>query len=470
MNVQPSPSGTNVPALASLALVMLLPSLGTSIANIGLPTIALALGASFHEVQWVVLAYLLVITCLTVSAGRLGDLIGQRRLLLSGIALFALACLLCALAPTLPLLIAARALQGLGASVMMALAIAFVGATVPKNQAGRAMGLLGTMSAVGTTLGPVLGGVLIARFGWPAIFVAKLPLALLAWCMVLRCLPPDRARNATATRPRFDHVGTIMLVASLGAYALAMTMGRGDLGYTNLALLGAAIVLAWLFVRVELQASAPLIDLTMLRAPAIRTGLATNALMSAVLMASLVVGPFYLARGLGLDPGRVGLIMATGPLLAALCGVPAGRLVDRVGTASTLKAGLSGSCAACLALAIVPPALGVAGYCVPFLILTASYALFQAANNTAVMADIGIDQRGVVSGLLSLSRNLGLMTAASLMAAIFALGAGDVALAGPMQVARGLHATFGVNAALLLGALAMCQRARNRGVASAPQS
>ena len=139
-------------ALASLSLAMLLPALGTSIANVGLPGMASALHASFQDVQWIVLAYLLAITALIVSVGRLGDMVGRRRLLLAGIALFALASALCALAPTLWLLVAARALQGLGAAAMMALTMAFVGSTVPKAQTGSAMGLLGTMSAVGAAL------------------------------------------------------------------------------------------------------------------------------------------------------------------------------------------------------------------------------------------------------------------------------------------------------------------------------
>ena len=149
-------------ALASLSLPMLLSTLGISIANVGLPTLAQAFGASFQQVQWVVLAYLLAITTLVVSAGRLGDIIGRRRLLLAGLSLFTLASVLCGFAPTLWLLVAARAAQGLGAAVMMALAMALVGETVPKARTGSAMGLLGTMSAVGTALGPTLGGVLIA--------------------------------------------------------------------------------------------------------------------------------------------------------------------------------------------------------------------------------------------------------------------------------------------------------------------
>ena len=168
-------------ALASLSLSMLLSSLGTSIANVGLPTLAQAFNASFQEVQWIVLAYLLAITTLIVSVGRLGDITGRRRLLLAGIVLFTVASVLCGVAPTLWLLIAARAAQGLGAAIMMALTMAFVGETVPKARTGSAMGLLGTMSAIGTALGPSLGGVLIAGLGWRAIFLVNVPLGILAF-------------------------------------------------------------------------------------------------------------------------------------------------------------------------------------------------------------------------------------------------------------------------------------------------
>ena len=221
---------------------MLLSSLGTSIANVGLPTLAEAFGASFQQVQWVVLAYLLAITTLIVSAGRLGDLIGRRRLLMAGIVLFTVACALCSLAPTLGLLIAARTAQGFGAAIMMALTMASVADAVPKARAGSAMGLLGTMSAVGTALGPSLGGVLIAGFGWPFMFLVNVPLGMVAVLLVHRFLPADGQRaKADDGRPRFDHPGTLLLALSLASYALAMTLGRGSFGLLNVTLLGAAL-------------------------------------------------------------------------------------------------------------------------------------------------------------------------------------------------------------------------------------
>jgi MFS family permease len=190
-------------ALASLALSVLLSSLGTSIANVALPNLAEAFNASFQAVQWIVIAYLLAITTLIVSAGRLGDLIGRKKLLLIGIFLFTFASLLCSMAPTLWLLIAARALQGLGAAIMMALAMAFVSETVAKEKTGSAIGLLGTMSAIGTALGPSLGGVLIAELGWRAIFLINLPLGVLTLFLAHRYLHVDQSRPKSE-RVSFD--------------------------------------------------------------------------------------------------------------------------------------------------------------------------------------------------------------------------------------------------------------------------
>ena len=181
-------------ALASLSLSMLLSSLDTSIANVALPTLAQAFGASFQAAQWVVLANLLAVTTLIVSVGRLGDVTGRRRLLLAGILLFTVASILSGVAPTLELLIAARATQGLGGSIMMVLTMALVGETVPKEKTGSAMGLLGTMSAIGTALGPSLGGLLIAVLGWRAIFLVNVPLGVLAFLLARRHLPIDPPR------------------------------------------------------------------------------------------------------------------------------------------------------------------------------------------------------------------------------------------------------------------------------------
>lgn len=183
------PKGSKRGAILCLSLSMLLGSLGTSIANIALPTLALAFETSFSQVQWVVIAYLASLTILVIFAGRLGDRFGRRRMLVWGLVLFSLASLLCGLASGLPMLIAARAIQGIGAAFLMTLTIALVRETVGSERTGRAMGLLGTMSAVGTALGPSLGGALIGWQGWPMIFLVLAPAGLLTTGLALWFLP-----------------------------------------------------------------------------------------------------------------------------------------------------------------------------------------------------------------------------------------------------------------------------------------
>ena len=212
-----------------------------------------------------------------------------------------------------------------------------------------------------------------------------------------------------------------------------------------------------LFALAQSRTRAPLIRPAMFRSARLTAGLATSALVSTVLMTTLVVGPFYLTGALSLDAAAVGLVLSIGPIVVAFTGVPAGRIADRFGAPRTIVVGLAAIATGCVALATLPVSLGIAGYVAPMVVITAGYALFQTANNTNVMADVEADQRGVTSGMLNLSRNLGLITGASVMGAVFSLAAGssDIKTALPDSVAFGMHVTFLVAAALILVALAI---------------
>jgi len=439
-------------ALASLCLSMLLSSLGTSSANVALPTLAKNFGASFQEVQWVVVAYLVAITSSIVSFGRLGDLLGRQKLLGAGLLVFSAASLVGGIAPALWVVIIARAIQGLGAAIMMSLAFAFVSEIVPKAKTGSAMGLLGTTSAVGTALGPSLGGVLIQWFGWRAIFLVNVPLGLAAFALVYTHLRAHSRKGDDAVG--FDNKGTALLGLALMAYALAMTSGRGHFGMRSLVLLIAALIALALFIVTEKKAAAPLLRLTLFRDATLNSSLFANLLVSTVAMTNLVVGPFYLAFGLKLDPGMVGMVMSAGPSVSALAGIPAGRFVDRFGTHRTTLAGLFGIAVGDVLLALTPKTFGIPGYVLPMVVATASYALFQAANNTAVMQNVDPRERGVMSGTLSLSRNLGLTTGACFMGAVFAFAAGtsDVTAASPDAVSAGMRGAYSLAAALMISA------------------
>lgn len=248
-----------------------------------------------------------------------------------------------------------------------------------------------------------------------------------------------------------------MLALTLTTYALAVTIGRGCIGPYNTALLLVAACGAALFLLVESRTASPLVPLAMFRDPRPGSGLAMNALVSTVMMATLVVGPFYLSRVFELHAGRVGLVLSVGPLVAALTGMPAGRSVDRWGPPRTISIALIGIGVGCVLLVMIPASLGISGYVAPIIVITAGYALFQAANNTAVMTGIRPDQRGVISGVLNLSRNLGLVTGASVIGTVFALAGptADIATAQAGAVAIGMRVTFAIAAVLILVALAI---------------
>lgn len=348
--------------LIGLLLTVLIAQLGTSIANVALPTLALAFHVAPLDIQAVVSVYLLTLTLMSAFVGHLGDLWGARRVLMMGMGVFIVASGMAAVAPTLPWLLATRAMQGVGAATLLVLSMALVGEVVPILKMGWAMGLMGTTSAVGTALGPTLGGLLLSAFGWPSVFAVLVPLGLAA----VGFLRPNRLTEAHRLE--------------------GQARGRSHE--------------VWRFGHLR--------------------PLSRNALAMAVLMATLVVGPFYLSTVFALDPIRLGLIMAVGPVVAALAGVPSGLLVDRWGAPRLVPWGLGGMVLGCLLLGLGPVSWGPLGYLMGLAVLTASYGLFQTANNTAFLTGVPAERRGIHSGMLSLSRNLGLLGGTAGLGTFFA--------------------------------------------------
>ncbi|GAB5374128.1 MAG: MFS transporter [Acuticoccus sp.] len=453
--IHASPTASAGAATAALALATLIASLGVSIATVALPSMARDLGASVTAVQWVVVAYLLAVTVSIVTAGRLGDVYGHRAVLLAGLILFGAGAVLTAAAPGLGGVIAGRVAQGIGGAILMALPIAIVRDAVAPARIGAAMGLLGSMSAVGTALGPSAGGVLIAASGWRAAFAALAVVAAAVLVLALAAIPSIATGGRRSGGLGLPSAAALALM--LTGYVLLALGGTAGMPFGAAGLVGLVLVGGALFRLAEARAPAPLLPLALLRQRAVCAALAMNALVTTVMMATLVVGPFHLTFALGLGEAEVGLAMAVGPLTAALAGVPAGRLTDRFGERRMLVVGLVQIAMALVAFALLPRAIGIAGYVVALMALTPGFQLFLAANNTLVMMAAPEGARGVLSGLVGLSRNLGFMTGASVMATLFALALGPVAVteAGAGAVGAAFTATFLAGAGLVVLALAL---------------
>lgn len=454
---QSSKTGRNI---VSLAMAMLLASTGVSITTVALPSLARDFSVDVTQAQWAVLGYLLAVTVSIVSCGRLGDLVGHRRVFLAGLAIFAVASALCAAAPTLGLLVFFRVLQGVGGAILMALPISIARDVVPRERVGWAMGLLGTTSAIGTALGPSMGGLIIAWSGWQATFLTLAVSALVVLVVAMRTLPVASAASS-GERPSLDLAGTLVLALTLIAYSLAVTGGDGFSAQAAL-LLAAAVAGAIVFVIVERRRAMPLVALDALGECSTAASLVMNLLVSSVMMSVLVVGPFYLAFGLHLNDALIGLALAAGPTMAALSGLPAGYVTDRFGARPVLIYALVHMIIALMCFSILPGIFGVAGFVLSLMALTPSFQLFLAANNTDVMLAARDDQRGMISGLLGLSRNLGLMTGASVMGAVFAAAAGsaDITQAPPETVGFAFSVTFQVAAGVVVFAFVLALAGR----------
>lgn len=442
-------------ALSALSLAMLMASLDTSIVNASLPTFAQSFDAPFGYVQWIILSYLITITALMIAAGRLGDILGRKKILLIGIGIFTGASVLCGVAPNLWFLIIARMLQGVGGAAMMALTVGVAADIVSRERAGTVMGLLGTMSAVGTTMGPALGGLLTAVADWRAIFLINVPFGIIAIALAKRFLPADPTSDLPADVPvKFEKSGPLLLGLALGMFSLSMTTEAG-LTLAALMLL-LSFVGIWFFIALQRTSASPLLDLSILRDKSLSGSLVMSALVATVMMSTLVVGPFYLSRVLGLPIYLAGFVLSCGPLIAAISGVPSGRFVDRLGSRRMTFAGLTAIALGLASAVAMPIGAGIAGYIVPIGLATSGYALFQSANNTAVMAKVSKENRGVIAGMLSLSRNLGLITGASVMGAVFALSVGsDPNLAAANTLSAGFRSTLALAAAIVLCAISV---------------
>lgn len=442
--------------LLSVAMGIFLSTIDGSIVNISLPTLEKAFNTSFATVQWVVVSYLLVVTSLMLGVARLADMIGKRRIYLTGMVVFTVGSLLCGVAPAIGFLIGFRAFQGLGAVMMQALGMAIVTEAFPASERGRALGITGTIVSLGISIGPTLGGLLIGTVGWRWIFLVNLPVGVVGLWLARRYIPDWRPPGGQ----RFDVAGALLLFTTLVCLALGLTFGptRGWDNPVIAALLAGSAAGFAVFLLVQTRLRQPMVDLRLFRDPLFSLSLLTGLLVFMV-NAGLFVMPFYLERVKGYDPQHVGLFLLVVPVALGLTAPVAGSLSDRYGSRGISLIGLLIVVGACLSIASLDTDTSAIGYILRLLPLGLGAGMFQSPNNSAIMGLAPRHRLGMASGLLSLSRTMGQVTGIPLMGALFAsrvlavadLPAGvDASEAPPWAIVAGLQHTFGT-AALVIG-------------------
>jgi EmrB/QacA subfamily drug resistance transporter len=330
---------------------MFLAALDQTILASALPAIVASLGG-FADLSWVIVSYLLATTIAAPLYGHLGDRFGRRRMLLAGLALFTVASLACALAPTLWVLVAARALQGLGGGGLMTLSQALISESISPRQRARFQGYFAAMFAVASTAGPVLGAVLTQYFSWRAVFYINLPLGVVATFLALRIPRVDLVHT---TRFRPDVVGTTLFAAGALALLFALTSAGHRLPFGDwrlYALLAGAFACLWVLVAWERRIEDPVIPVRMLAAPVILRSNAVVMCFAAALFSSVIYLPLYLQLGRGFGIGASGLLLVPLTLSLAFSAMMTGRRIARTGELTRYpKRGLLLATAAFVALA-----------------------------------------------------------------------------------------------------------------------
>ncbi len=393
-------------------------TLDISVVNIALPTLQRSLHAPFTTVEWVVLAYVLTITGLLLSAGRLADLRGRRRVYAAGLVVFTAASALCGMAPTVGVLIAARVLQGVGAALVSANGSALLVSAFPLAERGRALGAFGAMVGVGLAIGPVLGGLVVQTLSWRWIFFVNLPLGLLTlWLLFTRVADEPPARDAHA----IDAPAALIWSAALVSLMLAISRGP-VLGWRHPAIAGwfaLAVLLLALFAWIERRKPHPMLPLALLFSP---LGLAVSLTFLGQML-SIAVGfhlPLYFEDVLGFSAAKSGSWLAALPVAALLIAPFAGRMADAFGAKPLTVGGMALTAVGFWVLSDVGTAPHPFHLIGGMLMIGAGQGLFAVPNASALLSLVPREQLGIAAGLQGTARNLGIATGSAVMGAIVA--------------------------------------------------
>lgn len=403
--------------LLSVGMGVFLATIDGTIVNIGLNTLVKELDQPLAVVEWVVLAYMLTLCTFMLSIGRLGDMIGKKKLYMAGLVIFTVGSGLCGISPNIYWLISFRILQAIGGSMLMALGTALVTEAFPSQERGKAMGIFGTLVSVGIITGPTIGGLILESLTWNWLFFVNLPIGVAGVIMVSRFVPESQLMP----KQKFDFKGAGILFISLVSFLIALTLGQYD-GFNNarvyilLALFVSAMAL---FIRVESRTAQPMIDLRMFANRMFTINLITGFFTFIVSAGITLIIPLYLQNILHYSTSMTGLLMAITPVTVAVIAPFAGSLSDRVGSRQITTLGLIMLLIGYISLSSLSADTTSIGYILRFIPVGIGVGMFQSPNNSAIMGASSRENLGVASSLLSLTRTIGQTTGIALLGAFW---------------------------------------------------
>jgi len=404
--------------LIAIGMSTFMSALDTSVVNTVLPIITKSFESHIATVEWVVIIYLLIVSGLLLSFGRLGDIRGHRTVFLIGFSIFIISSALCGMSPTIEFLILFRGLQAIGAAMLAANSPAILTKSFPSSQRGQALGLQATMTYLGLTVAPSLGGWLTDLVSWRAIFYINIPVGIFAFVLAWMFIPSDEGKKLHES---FDFQGALLFLAGLVALLLALNQGYAW-GWISPAISSlfvfAAIFLA-VFIYVEKRRTNPLLDLSLFRNRAFSSSVISAVLNYIAVFSILLLMPFYLLEGRGFTPSQAGLILTVQPIVMAVVAPIAGSFSDRIGTRIPTVTGMIVLAGGIFLMSRFGPATPIYQIAIALGIVGLGTGTFISPNNSAIMGAAPRERQGIAAGLLATARSTGMVLGVGLAGAIF---------------------------------------------------
>ncbi len=418
--------------LATVAIGTFMATLDSSIVNVALPTISGQFNSNLSTLQWVVTAYLLTITSLLPVFGRLADLVGRKKIFALGFLVFILGSALCGLAQNIWFLVETRVFQAVGAAMLMSNSAAIITSIFPPKERGKALGLTGTVVALGSLTGPALGGILIGLAGWRSIFYINVPIGLIGFAAVLLILPMD---VPSKDKESFDFLGASTFTFGMIFVLLGITNGE-DWGWSSLPvllslMLGTASLV--LFVLTERKVKHPMIDLSLFRNRPFLIGNLSGGFSFVAMFANTMILPFYLQGVLNYKPTQVGMILMIFPIVMAVVAPISGHASDKFGPMVLTTSGLVITGLGLFYFSTLSATVSFYQILPGSMLMGLGAGMFQSPNNSSVMSSVAPQKLGIAGGINSLVRNLGMVTGIAWSVALFE-AMGGVSMPKPGQI------------------------------------
>ncbi len=431
-------------------------TLDSSIVNVALPFMMQDLKSDMQTIQWVVLSYLLTVSSLLLSFGRLSDIKGRKLVYVLGFSIFVVGSFLCALARSSEALIVSRALQGCGASMLMACSPALIVDVFPGKERGKALGMIGAVVAAGLTTGPVAGGMILEYLSWRFIFYINIPIGVAAAIGGVFLLSGKKQDHAS--QEPMDLKGSLILIIFLTSLILFLTQlpRWGVVSWPSLILAFLSIVAGIGFVVNEKREDFPLFDLKLLSIKLFVYPVMASAILFASLFVIVFMMPFYLTYPCGFSASKTGLVMIVPFLFLLIVSPVSGMLYDRYGSRRLCMIGMGGVAASLILLTGLEPQGDLWSIIWRIALAGIGTALFVSPNNTATMSSVPLQQRGVASGAVATARNVGMVMGVALAGLMFTSSFSKLTGGATLELYQGHMASFfmvGFKQAMMLGAI-----------------